>query len=85
MSETELAFMSDASAPADVTVRGIRDKACKFLPCPFCGNSSLSFVDILDFGAMHYSVTCDDCEVTMIDVDILSLLRTWNRRVGMYE
>lgn len=68
-----------------VDVSAIRDKAYKFLPCPFCGNSSLSFVDILDFEATHYSVTCDDCEVTMIDVDVLSLIRTWNRRVGIYE
>ena len=65
-----------------VRVMEILDYAYKFYPCPFCGKSELSFVDILNDGATHYSVSCDDCEVTMIDVDILSLLRTWNRRVS---
>ena len=64
------------------TLRGILYYSNKFYPCPFCGKSELSFVDILNDGATHYSVSCDDCEVTMIDVDILSLLRTWNRRVS---
>ena len=79
MSNKRGAEMTESTS---TTLRGILDYANKFYPCPFCGNSTLSFIDILDDNATHYSVSCDDCEVTMFDVDILSLLRTWNRRIS---
>lgn len=52
----------------------------KLKPCPFCGNSSTVFEEVLNNPTDWSKVECPECEARIYGDNLLIARRKWNRR-----